>query len=88
MVIATAKEKLTRGIVLSLTDEELELLRRIAQLEGTGPRNALRRGLRALAEKHKNELDLPDDVFADRAKGNWLPKEKPPVLMTTSALAV
>ena len=57
------------GISFPLTLEELELLQKLATLEGTGSRNAIRRGLRLLAEKHQVEIKAGE--FKDKAKGNF-----------------
>ena len=57
------------GISFPLDKAELELLQKLAALESTGPRNAIRRALLLLAEKHNVPIEAGE--FRDRAKGNF-----------------
>ena len=76
-MIKLAKEKLTRSVLFPLTEEEFELIKKLAGLEGVKHnRNVLRRALKRLAQAHN--LSMSEEAFADRQQGNTLPKKRPP----------
>lgn len=66
------KEPFKRGVSFEVTERELELLQELATREGTNIRNVLRRGIKDRAKAVG--LELPEDAFVEREKGNWLPK--------------
>jgi hypothetical protein len=62
--------KLSKTLLLELTEEELEVLQKRAKKEETTSRNILRRALREYMK-----AEIPEGLFSDRTQGNKRSKD-------------
>lgn len=69
-----------QSLLLEMSQEEWEFLQHLSETESTSSRNVFRRAIRSLAEARG--VVIPEGLFADRQKGNFLPKSDLPTMFS------